>query len=516
MLRNAYLETYTKELNKKSEYEKDMLSHNGNHILQQERPLSNAGIKKIPENILPSFVNDIMCNRETGNLLYPATFKKQVALYLKQQNYVYKITTLDKKKKFYGLNKNKKDGNSKNNEEENSSEGKVFNYQKQEDIDDIKNNILSFKINKLKSMKDLRKKNTKFFKKQPLVDKKLTKLSFRPINDIRIRGYQKAFDSCLQRSFLDKNFSLPNIELKADNVYSRLYNNIIVKNKTKNKFLNGSDDGYYRYNINSNNNSNLKSNLKNNNNKSKELNSLLSSPSNINNINSNTQKTMTPKTPVQTNKKELIFHVSNINKSLNGKEFTKKITPKMYEKCLSLLSGGPKRTFKRSMSCNGADKRYKRKKKYVKYFAKLTAKNCFLKEKNKSHNNKSSSDIINTESINNLILANSNSTSEIINVKRFRDVNYNTNLHMAVLKNSYKFVDYFIKKKLNVNKKNKNGDTPLHLAIQIGDYDIIKLLLDNGANLTIKNKKGITPFDLADKEMRLVFNMEDLYNNLKY
>ena len=128
MLRNAYLETYIKELNKKSEYEKDMLSHNGNHILQQERPLSNEGIRKIPEDILPSFVNDIMCNKETGNLIYPSTFKKQVALYLKQQNYVYKITTLDKKNKFYELNKNNKDS-IKNNVEGSSSEGKIVNYQ---------------------------------------------------------------------------------------------------------------------------------------------------------------------------------------------------------------------------------------------------------------------------------------------------------------------------------------------------------------------------------------------------
>ena len=111
-------------------------------------------------------------------------------------------------------------------------------------------------------------------------------------------------------------------------------------------------------------------------------------------------------------------------------------------------------------------------------------------------------------------MANSNSCSEIINVKRFRDVNYNTNLHLAVLKNSYKFVEYFIKKKLNVNKRNKNGDTPLHLAMKNGDFDIIKLLLDNGASIKIKNKKGITPFDLADKDVRLEFNLEEIYNNI--
>ena len=85
---------------------------------------------------------------------------------------------------------------------------------------------------------------------------------------------------------------------------------------------------------------------------------------------------------------------------------------------------------------------------------------------------------------------------------------------MAVLKNSYKFVLYFINKKLNVNRKNKNGETPLHLAIKIGVFDIIKLLLENGANIKLKNKNGITPFDLADEEMRVVFNLEDIYNNM--
>ena len=82
---------------------------------------------------------------------------------------------------------------------------------------------------------------------------------------------------------------------------------------------------------------------------------------------------------------------------------------------------------------------------------------------------------------------------------------------MAILKNSYKLVDYFIKKKLDVNKKNKNGNTPLHLAIQIGNHDIIKLLLDNGASIIIKNKQGKTPYDFATKDIRVAFDLEDLH-----
>ena len=48
--------------------------------------------------------------------------------------------------------------------------------------------------------------------------------------------------------------------------------------------------------------------------------------------------------------------------------------------------------------------------------------------------------------------------------------------------------------------------------MQKGDYDIIKLLLDNGANIKIKNKTGVTPYDLADKDIRLEFNLEEIYN----
>ena len=115
--------------------------------------------------------------------------------------------------------------------------------------------------------------------------------------------------------------------------------------------------------------------------------------------------------------------------------------------------------------------------------------------------------------INDLIIANCNSRVDIINIKKFRDSNYNTNLHRSVLKNNIKFVEYFIKKNLDVNKKNKNGDTPLHLAFKIGNYDIIQLLLEHGASIKIKNKKGITPFDIADKDMRITFNLVEIYNN---
>ena len=133
--------------------------------------------------------------------------------------------------------------------------------------------------------------------------------------------------------------------------------------------------------------------------------------------------------------------------------------------------------------------------------------------KNDSSIKKNNSFTMRPEKINELILANSNSKIDLINIKKYRDTNYNTNLHRSVLKNNIKFVEYFIKKGLNINKKNKNGNTALHLAFKIRNYDIIKLLLENGASIKIKNNKGITPFDIADKDMKITFNLVEKYNN---
>jgi hypothetical protein len=289
-------------------------------------------------------------------------------------------------------------------------------------------------------MKKLKIKNRNFFKSQPLLDKKLVKLSFRPINDIRIRGYQKAFQNCLDRTFENKDFNLPDIQLDSNNVFSRLYNNVIVKNLPKNSNVNKSNDEKFENFSKFQPNSDLEF-LSNN----LELKDIKSSST----INMNS-KIISPKNGSTTKKKEPKFNVANIFKSYNGREFTKKITPKMYEKCLSSLSGGPNYNLKKCISAKNIrnSKNSKKKKKYVNYSAKLTKKNCFLKPNLKQYNvNNKNEDYIGEDTINSLIMANCNSRSELINIKRFRDVDYNTNLHMAVLKNSYKFVDYFIKKK---------------------------------------------------------------------
>ena len=503
MLRNSYLEKYKNQKRKKSEYEKSILKIDDEHILSLERPMSTKYIRKISKNDFPLFVNDLMCNKETSQLIYPVSFNSQVDLYLKQQSYIYRITTLNKNKNFIEMMKKLKQKREKDIERNKNyqviSKPKLSNFKKRDEIEEMKVNINSFKTNKNILEKKLKNKNKHFYKSQPLIDKKIRKLIFRSINDIRIKGYEKAFEDCYNRTLTNKNFNLPDVTVNESNVYSRLYNNIIIRNKTRN--FNKSNYNTYKYGFRKN-----KLNSFNSNSVNYEKKFLRSSLLQKERENSRQNKE---------------FHVSNINKNLDGKEFSKKITSKMLTRCLSAISGGPKETNKKkySLYLNSIYDKHKRPKsqskkrrKYFNYHAKLTSKNCFLKIMSDS-NNKNNSVFIENKKINDLILANSNSKIDIINIKKFRDPDYNTNLHRSVLKNNVKFVEYFINKGLDVNQKNKYGNTPLHYAIKNGNYDIIQLLLENGANIKIKNKKGIRPYDIANKNIKDAFNLVDLYNN---
>jgi ankyrin repeat protein len=48
-----------------------------------------------------------------------------------------------------------------------------------------------------------------------------------------------------------------------------------------------------------------------------------------------------------------------------------------------------------------------------------------------------------------------------------------------------------------VNIQTKKGWTPLHFAVSRGDEDLVRLLVEKGADLTAKTNEGKTPLDLA-------------------
>ena len=492
MLKNSYLEPYQKNKVKMSEFEKDMLKHDENHMVDLQRPMSNKPIKKFPDAVLQSFTEDIMCNKDINNLLYSANAKKELSLYLKQENHILKITAPQikensekkkkKKQKIKNENLNGEETNSSIDENLDASLQRILINKRKEELADIKNNIAKCKYNKMKKMKKLKIKNNKFVRNQPNIEEKLIKLYYLPMNEIRLKEYKKVFNKCLNKSIENKNFKLPDIELKLNNVFSRLYHDVLEKSrqnnsvKNTNKYKNEYD--FDNYNIN---------------NEKTRIDTAKTSKSRINQSTNNL---------LTRTKKEKEYNVRNIFKNSSGREFVNRITSKMQQKSWKILSGGPSSSKKKNMRARST-RRCRVKS------AKLTVDNCFL---NNSNNKRESERLKNSENkiLKGMILANTNTKHEVVNLKKFRDLDYNTNLHIAVMKNSYKFVDYFIKNEININKKNKRGKTPLHLAINNGNYEIIKLLLDNGADVNIKDKGGVTPFDLASKEMRKNLGMEKL------
>ncbi|GMH38839.1 hypothetical protein BSKO_06737 [Bryopsis sp. KO-2023] len=74
------------------------------------------------------------------------------------------------------------------------------------------------------------------------------------------------------------------------------------------------------------------------------------------------------------------------------------------------------------------------------------------------------------------------------------DDDCNTHLHnVAKQGGTYAFAVELIKKGLNPNKQNKNGDTPLHVAAKAGNVEACRALIDGGADALARNNKNRTP-----------------------
>ena len=481
MLRNSYLEPYKTKRKKISEFEKEMLAHDENHLLNLERPLSTRDIGKLPNNILQTFIDDIMCNKKINQLLYSSNANKELLFYLKQKNFLLKNTNAYIKRNPFISPKNRR-----------PCESVFLKKKKAAMFQIIKENISEFKNNKSHSMKVLTKKNNSFHKKQINMNEFLTKLFFKPVNDIRLEGYKKAVEKCLNKSEKKENFIFPDISFNINDVYSRLYHNAIkpVKlNEKKKENQEQSEKSTYYFN---------NKNISNTNIINKEIN--FDSSNNINNSNSNINNSKSlyykkiSKTKIghshrphsslfnkknsnknvindyntyyTNNKKKMpVFNLKKILDGSDGKEFSIKSNISIYQRCWSKNSGGPKI-----------------KKKFLKkIFNKILDENNSFSE-----------------------------TNDIININSYRDEDNNSNLIISTKRNNVKFVQYFLNKKYDPNEKNKYGNTALHFAMKNDNKEIIKLLLDNGADISIKNKKGITPYDLASKDIKKLFKLDNI------
>ena len=453
MLTNAYLLPY-KQQKQMSEFERNLLNQDENYRLNLERPMATNQIKSIKQNKIYTFIDDVMCNNKVNTLLYSSNAKKELAFYLKQKNSLLKVIPL-KNGVGYLAGGGKKTV-------------KSFSIrQKQEKMyENIKQHIESYKSNKSKSLNYLKCKNYEFIKSQPRIDKKLSTLYFKPVNEIRLKGYQKALNKCLNLSEKEKNFSMPNIELDVNDVYSRLYNNYIFKNKRNKHKIEGKSKHKY---IN-------KSSIENFNNdfSGRSLNSDSKSSKRDN------YKRYLYST--QSGKKIIKFKLKSNLSENEGKQFTVKITPKKLVKCWSNISGGPKSSEKEEIKNN-------EKIANIKFNYKILSNNNIVNR----------NDIV---LFNTMISDDPNLDNEFIKNKNFRDDENNTNLHIAVKKNSIELVKYFITKKYDLNKRNINGETPLHLAVQGNNPEMINLLIEKGADISIMNNKGQKPLDLIEKSIK--------------
>ena len=86
MLRNSYFDQYQNLINKDS-MEKELLLYQNdlNRFIYSQRPMSTSLIRKLPEKVLPAFIDDIMCDNEINTLLYSSNAHKEINFYLKQK-----------------------------------------------------------------------------------------------------------------------------------------------------------------------------------------------------------------------------------------------------------------------------------------------------------------------------------------------------------------------------------------------------------------------------------------------
>ena len=493
MLRNSYLDHYQKLLNKKkSKIDSDITicQNDFNNMIYSQRPLSTTRIKKLPKNILPIFIDDIMCDNGINNLLYSSNANKEIYFYLKQKKSLLhaNISPINNPKKKKVL----------------SPLGAIMaNRSNLQVIQSLKNRINNFFNKRNEIFEQLRNKQEIFLKSQPLIDNKLKKLYYKPVNEIRLEGYQRAFKKCLYRSLSDGNFDLPDIKFDMNDVFSRLFNNVILNQnllRNKNNKKNKCNEGY-------------------------EINNKMeSSKNNIYTYINNTPKTPNAQKSPKKRKSVIYFNsetknknnnfyyrrlqnfnVSNIIKSAKGKEFSIKITPSIRQKCWSTLSGGPR---SKSPSPDTAkimfDKIDENNKTEEIDYKEIRNKNIF-----DINNSKNKFNLRNIILYNTLILDKNGRGSEFVKVKNYRDAYFNSNLHIAVKNNSIKLVKYFLDKKISPNEVNGAGQTPLHFALKKGNKKIIDLLLKYGGDLNIKDNKGKTPFDYGTKEVIKFFQHEN-------
>lgn len=224
MIKNSFWKNFKLKTERNYNPEKDE-----KNIMNLVRPLSLKNIKNLRYGKLQIFIDDIISNKKVNNLLFSTNAKKELQFFYRQQNAVLKNMNFIKS---YNQNKNTKD--------EGISEVAEIFLKKKNDLllENIKNDIEEFKINKDIEVKKYMKKYWKFNKKIENVYETSTKMFFKPVNDVRYSSYKRSLKSYFEKCKSDPNINLPDVSLDINNAFSRLYHNMIkirsINKKNKN------------------------------------------------------------------------------------------------------------------------------------------------------------------------------------------------------------------------------------------------------------------------------------------
>ena len=295
----------------KSKYEDDrFIKEDEEYLLKEMRPVKENAIKNLPKQKLDKFIDDILTNRRITNILYASNSTAVIKNFYKiKKSLESKIEKTETKK------------------EKNEPSSVVKKRSRREAYNQMRLEVDNYKKSRNDHKNALEKKNNETYyilRKEMNNDKNSY---FEPIKQNRINGFRKSFDKLREKLkilkgnvIIDENtketdlindpfytedtkIDLPNIKLNINNVFSRLYHNVVLLENNENKIIipkrrNNSTQMYNKNKI-TNNDQYLSSNQK------------------------------------------IKFKLKNVLKSTNGKEFTIKITDDIIRKCFAKYSGGP-------------------------------------------------------------------------------------------------------------------------------------------------------------------------------
>ena len=295
----------------KSQYDDDrFIKEDEEYLLKEMRPVKENAIKNLPKQKLDKFIDDILTNRRITNILYASNSTAEIKNFYKiKKSLESKIEKTETKK------------------EKNEPSSVVKKRSRREAYNQMRLEVDNYKKSRNDHKNALEKKNNETYyilRKEMNNDKNSY---FEPIKKNRINGFRKSFDKLREKLkilkgnvIIDENtketdlindpfytedtkIDLPNIKLNINNVFSRLYHNVVLLENNENKIIipkrrNNSTQMYNKNKI-TNNDQYLSSNQK------------------------------------------IKFKLKNVLKSTNGKEFTIKITDDIIRKCFAKYSGGP-------------------------------------------------------------------------------------------------------------------------------------------------------------------------------